>query len=104
MPWKPGESGNPGGRPRHPAIKEAQEIARKRLAVGVVRLAVIARRGDAKDSIAATRLLAQIAGVPLTPDASTQPDTQPPAPSPGIPMTAEMLREELRKQAGSMEQ
>ncbi len=94
MPWKPGESGNPGGRPRGGSIATGQALARERFALAVARLSVIARRGDAQTAVAAIRLMAQIAGVPLTPPATTQPDTQPPAPLTQTP--AEMKKELAR--------
>jgi hypothetical protein len=94
MPWKPGETGNPGGRPKGGTISAGQALARQRFALAVARLAVIVRRGSAQDAIAAIRLLAQIAGVPLNPTVAAQPDSRPPEP-PTMPPAA--MRAELER-------
>jgi hypothetical protein len=97
--FRPGQSGNPGGRPKHPEITAAQALARKRLAMATARLAVIVRRGDAKDATAAARLLVQIAGVPLTPETpSAQPSQQPPAPSTMAPIDMKRELERIMEQ------
>jgi len=82
MPFAKGQSGNPGGRPKHATISAAQALARLRLNRYIARLDKIVHRGADKEAVNAARLLLQVAGVPLSPESTTQPASQPPANSP----------------------
>ena len=90
--FRPGQSGNPGGRPRHPEIQAAQQAARKRIGMVIARMSNIVRRGGEKEATSAAKLILQVAGVPLSPESPTQDGTQPPA-SPT--MAPSQLRAEL---------
>lgn len=65
MPFKKGQSGNPGGRPRE--LKEIQELARKSAPAAIAALAKIAEKGESEAArvSAATALLDRAYGKPV---------------------------------------
>jgi len=68
MPFQPGQSGNPGGRPK--ALKEVEEAARSHTAEAISTLAAICNNNDAPDAAriaAATALLDRGWGKPRQP-------------------------------------
>jgi hypothetical protein len=64
--WVPGQSGNPGGRPRKtPEQREIEELARSKSRAAVLRLAAIIRDGKDSDAIRACEaILARAWGRP----------------------------------------
>ncbi len=67
MPFQPGESGNPGGRPK--GTNEVRELARKHTAAAIDRLAAIMETGQSEQSqiMAANSLLDRGWGKPTQP-------------------------------------
>jgi hypothetical protein len=65
-PFRPGQSGNPGGRPRKtPEQREIEELARSKSRAAILRLAAIIRDGKDADAIRACEaILARAFGRP----------------------------------------
>jgi len=64
MPWKPGESGNPGGRPK--AVREALALAREKSKRAVERLIEWMESSNPKASVVACMaILDRAAGKPV---------------------------------------
>ncbi len=97
MPFKPGQSGNPGGRPKNPDLQELRRAAQRRWAryLGILdgiahgRIRDDGARLNARIRAAITCL--QVAGVPLNPDNVSAPPQTPPA-----PLSPEELRARMK--------